>query len=65
MTADRPTYYNRIVPIYYFDRESQDIYALGKRAEREAVLIFRKYFFDKIFLESLLNICYNSIIEKE
>ena len=42
ITADRSTYYNRIVPLYYFDRESQEIYALGKKAEREAVLIFRE-----------------------
>ncbi len=40
MTEDHPYSYNRIVPEYYFNRESTEIYSLGPKKGREAVLLF-------------------------
>ncbi|MBP3458014.1 MAG: peptidase C39 [Lachnospiraceae bacterium] len=37
-----PFSYNRIVPEYYFNRETEDIYALGPIEGREAVLLFNE-----------------------
>ena len=34
--------YNRIVPFKYFNRENEELYALGKIDKREAVLLFNK-----------------------
>lgn len=39
-TLDHPRAYNRIVPFACFNRESGEDYALGPKAEREAVLFF-------------------------
>ena len=38
--ADHPKEYNRIIPFDRFNHEAQELYALGNRAEREAVIIF-------------------------
>ena len=35
-----PLWYNRRVPFSFFNRETQDLYALGKKEAREAVLLF-------------------------
>jgi hypothetical protein len=35
--------YNRIVPFSYFNRETQELYALGDIEEREAVLMFNEH----------------------
>lgn len=40
ITQEHPSDYNRIVPFSYFNRQSQDLYALGEIEEREAVLLF-------------------------
>ncbi|MBR2215415.1 MAG: peptidase C39 [Selenomonadaceae bacterium] len=40
--ADHPKEYNRLVPFALFNRETTAPYALGKTAEREAVLLFNK-----------------------
>lgn len=40
--TDRPFQYNRIVPFSYLNQETQELYALGKTEEREAVLLFNK-----------------------
>lgn len=40
LTKEQPFAYNRIVPFSYFNRQSQELYALGKTEEREAVLLF-------------------------
>jgi hypothetical protein len=40
ITLDHPFEYNRIVPFSYFNRESEESYALGKKSLREAVLLF-------------------------
>lgn len=37
---DHPFAYNRIVPFRYFNRDTYETYALGKRDTREAVLLF-------------------------
>lgn len=42
LVLDQPTRYNRIVPEHYFNREEQEIYALGPFEGREAVLLFNK-----------------------
>lgn len=42
MVTDRPTEYNRIVPVRYFEREVQDVYAFGPVEGREAVLLFNE-----------------------
>ena len=35
-----PLWYNRRVPFSFFNRETQELYALGKKETREAVLLF-------------------------
>lgn len=35
-----PLWYNRRVPFSFFNRETQELYALGKKDAREAVLLF-------------------------
>ena len=35
-----PLWYNRRVPFSFFNRETQELYALGKKEAREAVLLF-------------------------
>lgn len=42
LVLNQPTRYNRIVPDYYFNREDQEIYALGNFEGREAVLLFNR-----------------------
>lgn len=42
VTPLHPFTYNRAVPFSYFNRESQELYALGDKTEREAVLIFNE-----------------------
>ncbi len=42
LTAEHPFDYNRIVPESYFNRETQELYALGKTEAREAVLLFNE-----------------------
>lgn len=42
LVLDEPTRYNRIVPEAYFNREEQEIYALGPFEGREAVLLFNE-----------------------
>lgn len=39
---DHPCAYNRVVPVSYFNQESQEIYSLGPINEREAVLLFNR-----------------------
>ena len=43
MAADHPMEYNRIVPVRYFERETQDVYAFGPLEGREAVLLFNEH----------------------
>lgn len=40
IVLDHPTEYNRIVPFARFDRETEELYSLGKIGEREAILLF-------------------------
>ena len=40
MVDDHPAAYNRVVPEYYFNRESKQLYALGPKEGRKAVLMF-------------------------
>ncbi|MBE6909596.1 MAG: peptidase C39 [Ruminococcaceae bacterium] len=40
--TDRPYSYNRIVPVSLLEREDSALYALGRRDDREAVLIFNE-----------------------
>ena len=40
LVLDQPCRYNRIVPEYYFNREKEEVYALGPFDGREAVLLF-------------------------
>lgn len=42
LEKDHPFAYNRVVPEYYFNRETEDIYALGPMEKREAVLLFNE-----------------------
>jgi hypothetical protein len=42
ITEKKGFQYNRIVPAFYFNRESSDLYALGPYDMREAVLIFNE-----------------------
>ena len=42
MVSDHPTAYNRIVPVRYFEREEQALYAFGPEEGREAVLLFNE-----------------------
>lgn len=42
MVTDHPTAYNRIVPVWYFERETRAYYALGPVETREAVLLFNE-----------------------
>lgn len=42
LVPDQPARYNRIVPESYFNREGQEIYALGPFEGREAVLLFNE-----------------------
>lgn len=42
ITDEHPRAYNRIVPAHYFNRESQELYALGDTEFREAVLVFNE-----------------------
>lgn len=41
-TEEYPFAYNRVVPEYYFNRESTELYALGPCEGREAVLLFNE-----------------------
>lgn len=42
VTLEHPLFYNRIVPVSYFNRENHEIYSMGELDSREAVLLFRK-----------------------
>lgn len=42
VVLDKPYTYNRIVPEYYFNRETTELYALGPYENREAVLLFNE-----------------------
>ena len=42
LVLDQPCRYNRIVPEYYFNREKEEVYALGPFDGREAVLLFNR-----------------------
>lgn len=42
LTGEYPYAYNRTVPFSYFNRETQELYALGEAAGREAVLLFNE-----------------------
>lgn len=42
LVEDHPREYNRIVPVRYFEREEQDLYAFGPTESREAVLLFNE-----------------------
>ena len=42
LTGEYPYAYNRTVPFSYFNRETQELYALGEAAYREAVLLFNE-----------------------
>lgn len=42
MISDHPAEYNRIVPVHYFEREEQVVYAFGPVEGREAVLLFNE-----------------------
>ncbi len=43
VTEAHPFSYNRTVPFSYFNKESQELYALGETEEREAVLMFNEH----------------------
>lgn len=43
VTREHPFSYNRIVPFSYFNKESQELYALGDIEGREAVLMFNEH----------------------
>ena len=40
IVLEHPLWYNRRVPFSFFNRETQELYALGKKEAREAVLLF-------------------------
>lgn len=42
VTLDHPFTYNRIVPMAYFNEETHELYAMGERENREAVLLFNE-----------------------
>ncbi len=42
LVTDHPFSWNRSVPFYYFNRETTQLYALGKTECREAVLLFNR-----------------------
>lgn len=42
MVSDHPTAYNRIIPTWYFDRQTQEIYSFGPTEGREAVILFNE-----------------------
>ena len=42
VTLEHPMQYNRIVPFPCFNRETPQLYALGKPETREAVLLFNE-----------------------
>lgn len=42
VTLEQPFWYNRMVPFSYFNRENEELYALGITAGREAVLLFNE-----------------------
>lgn len=42
MVKDQPCACNRVVPEYYFNRESKELYAFGPWEGREAVLLFNR-----------------------
>ena len=42
MVTDHPGAYNRIVPTWYFERETQTLYSLGPVENREAVILFNE-----------------------
>ena len=42
VTGTHPFSYNRIVPVFYFNRDSHEQYALGEADSREAVLLFNE-----------------------
>ncbi|MBA4701453.1 MAG: peptidase C39 [Ruminococcus sp.] len=43
VTQEHPFSYNRVVPFSYFNKESQELYALGDIEGREAVLMFNEH----------------------
>ncbi|PWJ50585.1 peptidase C39 [Faecalicatena contorta] len=43
VTQEHPLSYNRVVPFSYFNKESQELYALGDIEGREAVLMFNEH----------------------
>ena len=42
LVKDQPARYNRLVPESYFNRETEELYALGPYEGREAVLVFNE-----------------------
>ncbi len=40
ITFEHPFTYNRIVPSHYFNHETTDIYSLGNKKEREAMILY-------------------------
>ncbi|MDO4291889.1 MAG: peptidase C39 [Eubacteriales bacterium] len=42
MVEDAPFSHNRLVPVRYFERESEELYSLGPMDGREAVLLFNE-----------------------
>jgi hypothetical protein len=42
MVTDHPAAYNRVIPVRYFERETMELYSLGPKEEREAVLLFNE-----------------------
>lgn len=43
VTQEHPFSYNRVVPFSYFNKETQELYALGDIEGREAVLMFNEH----------------------
>jgi len=43
VTEDHPFEYNRVVPAACFNQENESLYALGKKDDREAVLLFNDH----------------------
>lgn len=42
VTLEYPTQYNRIVPFFYFNRVTEELYSLGKQEKREAVIVYNE-----------------------
>lgn len=42
LTLDYPMEYNRIVPFSYFNRETGELYSLGEKEKREAVIVYNE-----------------------